>query len=305
MPRPKPPRIPHLSQQATILANLFEGAQAAVLPWGKFRWHSAAGEGWDTWKEHSSQALAIDVFGALQLSDQRDVVLDRLAAELALPTGGPWQVSLEWHDPHNYLKERQPTWVDAVAESPRSLIFFECKFTESDGGSCSQTQPLKTGPHKGLVQCNGSYMWQVNPATGREARCTLTDKGIRYWEVIPRVFDYADESYFECPFRGAWFQWMRNLTVCAEYARQRNLRPAFVVVYADAPSLPMARRVQSPEWQRLVGRLQSDQIAFQAIAFQTLTALAQAADPANSLWAQLADWVRGKIERVTEKRERR
>ncbi len=42
------------SQWGTILANLFEGAHAAVHPPGKFRWHSAAGEHRDAWKEHSS-----------------------------------------------------------------------------------------------------------------------------------------------------------------------------------------------------------------------------------------------------------
>jgi hypothetical protein len=52
----------------------------------------------------------------------------------------------------------------------------------------------------------------------------LTAKGIRYWDVIPRVFDYdADASYIECPFAGPWFQWMRNLTLCHEAAGARGL----------------------------------------------------------------------------------
>jgi hypothetical protein len=212
------------SRYASILANLFPAAHAAVQPMTGFRWHSAAGERYDTWKVQSSQALAIDVFGTLKNLPNRVAVLDRLAGELGLPAGGPWDVHLEWHDPENHLREKQPTWVDAVARSPRALILFEGKFTEGDGGSCSQTQPLRTGRRKGLRQCTGGYMWQVNPANGREARCALTAKGLRYWDVIPRVFDYdAGQSYFECPFAGPWFQWMRNLTLCHEAAGARGL----------------------------------------------------------------------------------
>lgn len=290
-------RTSNPSQWGTILANLFEGAHAAVHPPGKFRWHSAAGEHHDTWKEHSSQALAIDVFGTLQVCDERDVILDRIATELGLPTGGPWQVTLEWHDPDNLLHEKQPTWVDAVAQSPNTLIFFECKFTESDGGTCSQT-----GQRKGEARCNGSYMWQINSANGQEGRCILTTKGIHYWEVIPTIFDYdANESYFQCPFRGSWFQWMRNLTVCKAAAQKAGLKPAVVVVYADAPGLPMAARVKSEEWDKLKGRLQPRAITFEAMSFQTLLTLAREALPANETLTELEAWVQGKISRVSQR----
>lgn len=303
-----PRSLPHPSQRATILSNLFEAAHAAVEPWQQFRWHSAAGERLDAWKEHSSQALAIDVFGTIKTSARRDQVLDRIAAELGLPTGGAWTLTLEWHDPLNHLHEKQPTWVDAVAQSPHCLIFFECKFTETDGGACSQTRRLRPGRHNGPVpdsvtrgqaQCNGSYMWRVNPVNRREARCALTAKGIRYWEAIPRVFDYdANDSYFECPFRGSWFQWMRNLTVCAEAARHAGLKPAVVIVYADGPGLPMAARVRSPEWERLAARLQPGAITFKAFSFQRVVGLAQQAVPGEAVWQELDRWVEGKIQRV-------
>ena len=298
-------RGPGPSQQASILANIFEGAQAAILPWETFRLHSATGEHWDTWKEHSSQALAIDVFGTIKFAAECEAVLDRIASEVGLPVGGPWNVHLEWKDPDNWLGEKQPTWVDAVAESPHALMFFECKFTETDGGVCSQTQPLKSGARRGLRQCNGSYMWQTNRVNGREARCILTTKGIHYWDVIPKVFDYdTNESYFECPFRGPWFQWMRNLTVCYQAARNTGRQPAVLVVYADAPGLPMAERVKSPEWTRLLGRLQSRAVTFRAIPFQQMTHLAREAAPHDHLWVQLEEWVNTKIESVSRKRLR-
>lgn len=287
------------SRFASILANIHPAAHPAVQPVRAFRWHSAAGERYDSWKVQSSQALAIDVFGTLAASAGRETVLDRLAEGLGLPAGGPWDVQLEWHDPHNHLREHQPTWVDAVAQSPRALIFFEGKFTESDGGRCSQTQRLRTGPHRGQRQCDGRYMFQVNPATGQEARCALSAKGLAYWDVIPQVFDYdAGQSYFDCPFAGPWFQWMRNLTVCYAAARASGRRPAFVVAYADGPGLPMAARVRSADWSRLLSRLQPGAIRVQALAYQDLLRTAQAACPDDPVWPSLARWVEGKIATV-------
>lgn len=292
------------TRYGSILGNLFPAAHAAVQPLREFHWHSAAGERYDTWKVQSSQALAIDVFGTLLAAPTREAVLDGWAAALGLPAGGPWEVALEWRDPANHLREKTRTVVDAMARSPQTLIFFEGKFTESDGGGCSQTGRLPSGPHRGQRQCTGSYMWQVNPATGEEARCALTAKGLRYWEVVPRVFDYdAEQSYFECPFAGAWFQWMRNLTVCYEAAQQSGRRPAFVVAYADGPGLSMAARVRSAEWERLRGRLQPRAISFQAMAYQDLIALARSSAPADPTWPALAAWVQNKIDSVCAGRE--
>jgi len=290
------------AKRTTLLRNIFPAAHGAV-DIDHFRWHASAGERNDSFKLHASQALVLDVFGTLKVSERRDAVLNAWAETLALPAGGPWAVELEWHDPANPLHEKQPTWADAVARSPHALIFFEGKFTESDGGKCSQTQRIATGKHKGLRQCDGRYMWQANPVNGLEARCALTAKGVRYWEMVAQVFDYAvDDSYFECPFAGPWFQWMRNLTNCYASAQRAGLRPACVLAYADAPSLPMARRVRSPEWQRLHSHLQPHAITFQALSYQSLIALAQAAAPHDTVWPELAGWVQNKIQAVTRSR---
>ena len=44
-------------------ANLFWAARPAVEPWDEFPWHHRSDGQCDRWKPHSSQALAIDVFG--------------------------------------------------------------------------------------------------------------------------------------------------------------------------------------------------------------------------------------------------
>jgi hypothetical protein len=295
--------MPNIAMQAgrrrSIEANLFPYAHEAIEAWDRYRWHSAAGEVCDAYKENSSQALSIDVFGTLKVHPRRAAVLDALAEQLGLPAGGPWQVALEWHDPGNVLAEKQPTWVDAMARSPQALILFECKFTESDGGSCSQTKPIATGQRRGTRQCNGDYRLQPNPANGKLARCALTAKKVRYWDVIPEVFGYESAlDHAPCPFAGPWFQWMRNLTTCAAVSREQQLRPAFVVVYADGPGLPMAARVRGAEWQWLEARINPAVVKFQAISYQALLDLAQASAPGDPIWPELAAWVARKITSV-------
>jgi hypothetical protein len=295
--------MPSIAQKAarrrSIEANLFPHALEAVEPWNEFPWHGAAGESCDTFKEHSSQALAIDVFGTLKQQPDRDVVLDAVAARLGLPGGGPWRVDLEWRDPDNLLKEKTRTRVDAAARGAHSLILFECKFSEHDGGNCSQTHKVAKGKHKGMAPCTGWYQLQTNPANGKEARCALTAKKIKYWDHIPAVFGYAaDVTLAPCPFAGAWFQWMRNLTTCRAVGQQYGLKPAFAVVYADGPGLSMASRIGSAEWLWLKSRVDPAEVTFEALSYQALVALAQRASPASPVWPELAAWVNRKISSV-------
>jgi hypothetical protein len=265
--------------------NLFPAARRAVACWDKFPWHPNASH-CDAWKLHSSQALAIDIFGTIQCSPQRDIVLDAMAAYLRLPGGGPWKVCLEWLDPNNGLRERRPTQVDAVAEGRECLIFFECKFME-EPGHCSQ---VPTG------QCNGNYAMQFNPRNGKRDLCSLKGKGIRYWEVIPKVFDYRNESdHKPCPFQGPWFQWMRNLTLVWDVAKRKGKRPAFVIAYADG-DFPMARTIKSSRWQQGCERVRPDAVKFGTMPIQEVLALARNAAQGNPAWAELSGWVACKIE---------
>jgi hypothetical protein len=122
---------------------------------------------------------------------------------------------------------------------------------------------------------------------------------MRYWDVIPDVFGLdPDRSYLPCPFAGPWFQWMRNLTSCLAVARAAGLRPAFLVVYADSPALPMAQRVRLPEWQRLTAAVDPQAITFGALSYQALVDLASHACPHDPTWDELALWVQRKIDSV-------
>jgi hypothetical protein len=290
-----------------IRANLFPGARQAIQPWQDFPWHRGSDGTCQTLKPQSSQALAIDVFGTIAVSPERDLAMAAIARDLGLPAEGPWTVALEWDDRElNRLREKRRSQIDAMAIGKDSLIFFECKFTEADGGRCSQTQPVASGAHRGQRQCSGDYALQTNPVNGVRERCALSGKGIRYWSVIPRVFDLRAESdHRPCPFAGPWFQWMRNLVLCHEVAAGRGLRPAFVVVYADGLGLPIAAKTREGGWADLEAALRPAAVQFRTISFQRVVGLAtgasQSASGGESSWDALREWVARKVSAATEK----
>jgi len=294
------------STRVAITANLFPAAHSAVEPWDRFPWHRGSDRTYQTAKAHSSQALAIDVFGTIRAASpaDRDHAMSAITEGLGIPSAGPWEVFLEWEDEENTLREKRRSQIDAVALGSRSLVFFECKFTEADGGSCSQAKKVSSGKHKGSRQCNKSYEVQTNPVNGKTERCALSAKGIRYWEIIPDLFDLANASdHRPCPFAGPWFQWMRNLVLCFELARRRGLQPAFVVAYADSPDLPVAEKARKNGWKNLKDKLKPNAIHFDTISFQRFVSIveedAQRGDRDAGIWRQLGSWIEDKITRAT------
>jgi hypothetical protein len=249
-----------------LVANIYAGAHKAIIEscgsWDEYPWHRGR-KGIDSHQDNSSQALSIDVFGTIKTSFNqavRDAVMNGLAAELGMAPDQGWEIALEWMDEDNSLKEPRRTQVDVKAQAQKSLIIMECKFTEQDGGSCSQVKPLQKGKYKGICQCDGSYRVQTNPVNGKEECCALTAKGIRYWDVIPEIFEFDSRHEYEiCPFRGGWFQWMRNLVLCSELTGN-SLQPKVAIVYVDSPSMPFKKKMENGEWAEFMGTLKKNDL---------------------------------------------
>ncbi len=282
--------------------NIFPPAHQACEPWETFPWHAGRGGATDTHVTHSSQALAIDVFGTIKTSSDRDVILDALATNLGVPTGSPWTITMEWVARPSLLNEPRPTQVDVYAESPNSVLLFECTFTELDGDACSQTVS-----RNGSIPCNGNYVQQTNRENGMPSRCALSGNGIQYWDIIPKVFHLdADTDYHPCPFAGPAYQWMRNLVVAYKLARQKNKQPAVVIVYADSADLPMAKKVKAHEWVEFSRTVRQDQVPLHVRSYQEILALAQETTRddggEDTLWIELNEWVNRKISNINGNR---
>ena len=151
----------------------------------------------------SSQALTQSVFGAIQAFDRLDLLQD-LPAECGRPAfcenADGWTFELE-HSLRG-LGEPRPTSVDVLASGPGTRVAVECKLTEGEFGTCSRPRLCPCDEQ----YCNGSYTVQQR----RRSRCALTEIGIRYWDHLPRLFDWPDDRDHEpCPF-GETYQLARN-----------------------------------------------------------------------------------------------
>ena len=185
-----------------VRQNIFHGAHDAI--WQAFPWHRGAAS------PHSSQALAVSVFGTLAVHPERQALVDEGLCQMfgwSSQSNDEWQVELEKRLPGSLLREPRPTQVDVLIQNRTSVVLLECTFTEIGGGACSQTRPLSSGEHEGIIQCDGNYRQQTNPVNEKTARCALSAKGIRYWKYIPRYFELdADVDREPCPFAGPAYQ---------------------------------------------------------------------------------------------------
>ena len=286
-----------------IKRNLFPAAHSSVERWDEFRWHTDRGGECDTDKDNSSQALAIDVFGTLSQVKSRHHIFNEILRTLGFQSSGQWTVDLEWPVPNALLGEPRETQVDAVARNRDFLVFIECKFSESEAGRCSQPKPLAKGAHEGVRQCNGNYEYQVNPGSGKAAWCSLTGKGIKYWEHIPKLFGVSPaEVHRPCPFADSKYQWMRNVVACWAESKAQRLTPVFLVVYADAPGirqLPTARFLRSDAWESFKSWIRPNTVFVREVGYLDLldAALGVAGEDSAMLRA-LRNWVEAKVRRV-------
>jgi len=277
---------------ATLRRNIFADAHAAIGDWHTFPWHRDMRGHVQADKPHSSQALAIDVFGAIGASNGKDAILDILAIEVGLPPGGPWNIELEWTDSQRLLCEPRPTQVDALAVGANAIMVIECKFTEP-GGSCSQTRRIQTGLGAGQPQCTGRYELQVNPRSNVQAHCALSGKEIRYWDVIPAIFDLDPATtYAPCPFKGEAFQWMRNLALAHELGRNQGKPAACVVAYASGGNFPTEAKVGNLTW---LPPLADGAHGPVMVPYQRIAELAAEVDD-DPCWGRLAEWIERKVE---------
>ncbi|OQB76662.1 MAG: hypothetical protein BWX92_01587 [Deltaproteobacteria bacterium ADurb.Bin135] len=287
-------------EEREVGKNIFPGA-AHVLAGPAFPWHRDSKGDVTAGRLQSSQALAIDVFGTLKALKKPSLIIDALMEKMGIPETGQWKIEIERTISPTVLGEPRPTQVDASAESETALVFFECKFTETDGGACSQTKRIGgRSRNRGMRQCSGDYVMQVNPVNGVRSRCALTGKGILYWEYVPRVLEIDSATdHRPCPFRGGWYQWMRNLVACDAIAQASGNRGIFVVLYADGP-FAMAEKVASPEWRDFCSLTEGKAVKFITLSYQDFLACttAAAAPPDVQVLTRLRDWVNGKIDTV-------
>lgn len=157
---------------------------------------------------NSSQALAQSVLGNLaihrclssltELQDDDGIAL--LGKAQALSDNFVMEFNVD------YLEEPRRTSLDGYLGGDYRVAV-ECKFTESEVGTCSRPRLKPANSNYESDHCNGTYTKQ----RARRGRCSLTEIGVLYWRYVPQLFRWnSEQDLVPCPLN-ANYQLVRNI----------------------------------------------------------------------------------------------
>lgn len=161
---------------------------------------------WHKWfgSMNSSQALAQSVLGNLAVYGFLSC-LSELKDDEGVELFGKTEISsdnFKMEHKIDYLNEPRQTSLDGYF-SGDYRIAIECKFTESEAGTCSRPRLKRTAGE----YCDGTYSIQ---RAGRE-RCSLTQIGVSYWTYVPQLFKWENNIDLNpCPLNKN-YQLVRNV----------------------------------------------------------------------------------------------
>lgn len=175
-------------------------ALLALLPTsGRHKWFRSM---------NSSQALAQSVLGNLatygflnRLTVLRDDDGMALLGKARVSTDN---FAMEYKV--DYLGERRRTSLDGYLGG-EYRVAIECKFTESEVGTCSRPRLTRADSNYESEYCNGNYARQRE----RKGHCSLSEIGVLYWQYIPHLFRWkSDLDLIPCPLNEN-YQLVRNI----------------------------------------------------------------------------------------------
>jgi hypothetical protein len=277
-----------------IKRNIFDRSIDSIEDYQKFDWHKN-GKNIDTNQANSSQALAIDFWGCLKLSKYKNQLINKLFDK----NEKNWFINFEYED-KSLLSEKKATQVDILIESENCVLVIESKFTEKEGGRCSQTNKDKNG----VYQCNGKYEKQTNPRNNNiESQCALTGKGIKYWEFIDELTYYKkNETYDPCPFKGGEYQWMRNICFAEAYAKKYNVDSESYLVYLDSEKCSVSNKVKKGTYLGKLKGMIKDEKAFAPRSYNELISKCisylESDTEEKNIWIDLEKWIINKEKQI-------
>jgi hypothetical protein len=221
----------------------------------------------------SSQALAQSVFGGLRetahIGALEGLMADDGRSAFFDSADG---VSITLEHTLSHLNEPRPTSVDVFIDGTQRVAV-EVKLAEGEFGCCSRPTLTPADETYARDHCDGSYTRQRE----RMNRCSLSAQEIRYWEYLPRLFDWpTDVDQRPCPLAST-YQLARNLIAATTESSADSTRGHVLVIYdernpafwaggrADSQWHAAARDLRNPEllrklsWQRLAGHLMDRQ----------------------------------------------
>ncbi len=172
----------------------------AIVPEGE--WHKWYGS------MNSSQALAQSILGNLFVYNSLHC-LSELKDDAGLPLLGKGQIppdDFKMEYKINYLGEPRPTSLDGFLPGDYQIAI-ECKFTETEVGTCSRPRLTPANSNFEKDHCNGTYSIQRK----RKTKCPLTESYILYWCYVPSLFKWTNDIDLNpCPLYKN-YQLVRNI----------------------------------------------------------------------------------------------
>jgi hypothetical protein len=180
---------------------------------------------------NSSQALVQSIFGNLAIHGLLSNLTDMLDDD-GIALFGKAQLlydNFAMEFKIDYLGEPRRTSLDGYIKGDYRVAL-ECKFTESEVGTCSRPRLTPSDSNYEYEYCDGTYSEQRT----RKERCSLTEVGVSYWHYIPRLFYWNnDDDLIPCPL-ATNYQLVRNILavgVCPN--REVSLTNGHVVLIYD------------------------------------------------------------------------
>lgn len=274
----------------SIKSNLFYRSHSAITNYEKFDWH-ISNKQIDADRIKSSQALMIDFWGCLKVSPQKDSIINHLFKKEDFG----WEIKFEYSE-RSLLNEPRPTQIDVILKSKTHAVIIECKFTEYDGGSCSQPQK----DNKGFIRCNGNYEEQLNPANNKMSKCALSGKQIKYWEYVSRhtTFD-KENTYVPCPFKKGEYQWMRNICFEQAFSEEYEVNTDSYLVYYESNKCQISKKVKNGTYlgsltNNIINPLTFQPKSYNNMLFEIINHLELIDVVEKKIWLELQEWMKNK-----------
>ncbi len=243
-------------RRAEVLAAL----EYLAKPGSRHRWFGSMA---------SSQALAQTVFANLSLLGRLDA-LEGIPAEDGAPafftTSSGHRLLLE-HEVTT-MGEPRPTSLDTYFDGP-TKVAVEVKFTEAEFGRCSRPSLRSDVANYTRDYCDGSFSFQH----GRVSRCSLSERGIRYWNFVPEIFSWSNaQDHLPCPLMAS-YQLVRNvLAVCIDDQGSLDPNRGHALVIYDARNPAFQREGAADlQWASTTRALRFPQL-LRRVSWQALAA---------------------------------
>lgn len=276
-----------------IKQNIFFRSRDAIMDYENFPWHYHAE------KNNSSQAFAIDFWGCLKLSQLKDQIINMLFGHDC----DSWEIILE-HTEDSLMAETTSTQIDVLIKNDNKAIIIESKFTEKNGGKCSQAKKREDG----LYQCNGNYESQENPVypSNGTSKCALTGKGIKYWDFIDMLTKIKkDVTHTTCPFKGGEYQWMRNICFAEAYSQKHKVKSETYLVYYKSDKCPISKKVDDDSYLgnlkgQILNKKSLKPLAYNDLLEIIIEFLNSIDFDEQRVWIELKEWMANKESKLRE-----